>query len=99
LGFVIALSSTAVVIKMLEQTNILRQPVGRLVIGVLIAQDLAVVPLLIGVNFLALGTVSALVALKFVAALVAVTALVWFLARRKRLVIPFVNENTPAELV
>ncbi len=99
LGFIIALSSTAVVIKMLEQTNILRQPVGRLVIGVLIAQDLAVVPLLIGVNFLALGTVSALVALKFVAALAAVTALVWFLARRKRLVIPYINENTPAELV
>jgi CPA2 family monovalent cation:H+ antiporter-2 len=99
LGFVIALSSTAVVIKMLEQTNILRQPVGRLVIGVLIAQDLAVVPLLIGVNFLALGSVSGWVALKFVAALAAVAALVWFLARRKRLVIPLIHENTPAELV
>ncbi len=99
LGFVIALSSTAVVIKLLEQTNILRQPVGQLVVGVLIAQDLAVVPLLIGVNFLALGTVSALVAAKFVAALAAVAALVWFLARRKRLVIPFIDEGTPAELV
>ena len=99
LGFVIALSSTAVVIKMLEQTNILRQPVGKLVVGVLIAQDLAVVPLLIGVNFLALGTVSGWVAIKFVAALAAVGALVWFLARRKRLVIPLIHEKTPAELV
>jgi CPA2 family monovalent cation:H+ antiporter-2 len=99
LGFVIALSSTAVVIKMLEQTNILRQPVGQLVVGVLIAQDLAVVPLLIGVNFMALGAVSGWVALKFVAALVAVAALVWFLARRKRLVIPLIHENTPPELV
>src|SRR5262245_19599311 len=50
LGFVISLSSTAVVIKLLEQTNILRQPAGRLVVGILIAQDLAVVPLLIGVS-------------------------------------------------
>lgn len=99
LGFVIALSSTAVVIKMLEQTNILRQPVGRLVIGVLIAQDLAVVPLLIGVNFFAAGTVSGWVAFKFVATLAAVAALVWFLARRKRLVIPLIHENAPAELV
>jgi CPA2 family monovalent cation:H+ antiporter-2 len=99
LGFVIALSSTAVVLKLLEQTNILRQPVGRLVVGVLIAQDLAVVPLLIGVNFLALGTVSGWVALKFVAALLAVAALVWFLARRKRLVIPLVHEDAPPELV
>lgn len=99
LGFVIALSSTAVVIKMLEQTNILRQPVGRLVIGVLIAQDLAVVPLLIGVNFMAAGTVSGWVALKFVAALAAVAVLVWFLARRKRLVFPLIHEKTPGELV
>jgi CPA2 family monovalent cation:H+ antiporter-2 len=99
LGFVIALSSTAVVIKLLEQTNILRQPVGRLVVGVLIAQDLAVVPLLIGVNFLAAGTVSGWVTLKFVAALVVVAVLVWFLARRKRLVIPLVHEETPPELV
>jgi CPA2 family monovalent cation:H+ antiporter-2 len=99
LGFVIALSSTAVVIKLLEQTNILRQPVGGLVVGVLIAQDLAVVPLLIAVNFLAVGTVSGWVTLKFVAALAATAALVWFLARRKRLVIPLVHENTPPELV
>ena len=99
LGFVIALSSTAVVIKMLEQTNILRQPVGRLVVGVLIAQDLAVVPLLLGVNFLAAGAISGWLALKFVAALAAVAVLVWFLARRKRLVIPLIHENTPSELV
>jgi CPA2 family monovalent cation:H+ antiporter-2 len=84
---------------MLEQTNILRQPVGKLVVGVLIAQDLAVVPLLIGVNFLSLGSVSGWVAVKFVAALAAVGALVWFLARRKRLVIPLIHENTPSELV
>ncbi len=99
LGFVIALSSTAGVIKLLEQTNILRQPVGQLVIGVLIAQDLAVVPLLIGVNFLGAGAISGWLALKFVLALAAVAALVWFLARRKRLVLPLSHEGTPPELV
>ena len=99
LGFVIALSSTAVVIKLLEQTNILRQPVGRLAIGVLIAQDLAVVPLLISVNVLSAGSVDGWMALKFAAALAGVAALVWFLARRKRLVIPMVHEDTLPELV
>lgn len=99
LGFVVALSSTAVVIKLLEQTNILRQPVGQLVIGVLIAQDLAVVPLLIAVTLLGPGTFSAWTAVKFVAALGGVAALVWFLARRKRLVLPLTHEGTPPELV
>ena len=99
LGFVVSLSSTAVVIKMLEQTNILRQPVGSLVIGILIAQDLAVVPLLIGINLLGEGTFNPWTALKFAAAAAAVAALVWFLARRKRLVIPMIREGTPGELV
>ncbi len=50
LGFVIALSSTAVVVKMLEQLNLLRQPVGQLIIGILIAQDLAVVPMMLTIG-------------------------------------------------
>jgi len=99
LGFVMALSSTAVVIKMLEQTNILRQPVGRLVVGVLIAQDLAVVPLLIAVTLLSPGEFNPWMALKFAAAVAVVAALVYFLARRKRLVLPLSNEGTPGELV
>ncbi len=42
LGFVFALSSTAVAIKMLEDIKELRSPVGRIPVGVLIAQDLAI---------------------------------------------------------
>ena len=100
LGSVVALSSTAVVIKLLEQTNILRQPVGRLVVGVLIAQDLAVVPLLIAVTLLGPGTfISPWMALKFAGALAGVAALIYFLARRKRLVLPLIHQQTPAELV
>jgi CPA2 family monovalent cation:H+ antiporter-2 len=99
LGFVVALSSTAVVIKLLEQTNVLRQPVGGTVVGVLIAQDLAVVPLLIAINVLGSGSFSVLVAVKFVAALVGVALLVVFLSRRKRLVLPLSHERTPPELV
>jgi CPA2 family monovalent cation:H+ antiporter-2 len=99
MGFVVALSSTAVVIKMLEQTNILRQPVGSLVIGVLIAQDLAVVPLLIAVTVLGPGSFSVWTGLKFLLAMAGVAALIYFLARRKRLVLPLSHEGTPPELV
>ena len=43
----LALSSTAVGIKILEDIGELRTETGRLAVGVLIAQDLAVVPMLI----------------------------------------------------
>jgi len=52
-AFVLALSSTAVGIKMLEDVGALRQRVGRIAVGVLIAQDLAVAPMLILVDGLA----------------------------------------------
>lgn len=47
IGFALALSSTAVAIKILEDIGELRTDVGRTAIGVLIAQDLAVVPMLL----------------------------------------------------
>jgi len=46
-AFVLALSSTAVSVKMMEDVGTLRQRVGRIGVGVLIAQDLAVAPMLI----------------------------------------------------
>jgi Kef-type K+ transport system, predicted NAD-binding component len=47
LGFAVAVSSTAVVIKMLESSGDLDKPVGRTIIGILIAQDMAVVPMML----------------------------------------------------
>jgi CPA2 family monovalent cation:H+ antiporter-2 len=46
-GFVMALSSTAVAIKILEDIGELDSDTGRLTIAVLIAQDLAVVPMML----------------------------------------------------
>ena len=46
-GFALSLSSTAVAIKILEDIGELRTDIGRTAIGVLIAQDLAVVPMLL----------------------------------------------------
>ena len=89
LGFVIALSSTAVVIKMLEQINVLRAPVGQLVIGILIAQDLAVVPMILTLNLFAEPSVSVLDISKILASIGLLAALVMWLSRRKRLVLPF----------
>jgi len=57
LGFVIALSSTAVAIKILDGLGELRTRTGMVTVGVLIAQDLAVVPMMLVVA--ALGAVGA----------------------------------------
>src|SRR3989440_8950727 len=46
-GFLAAMSSTAVVLKMVTERGETNSPHGRLIIGVLIVQDLAVVPMMV----------------------------------------------------
>ena len=52
LGFVISLSSTAVVLKLLKDRGELDTPAGRDVLLILLVQDLAVVPMLIVIGLL-----------------------------------------------
>jgi len=56
LAFVVALSSTAVAIKILEGLGELRTRTGMVTVGVLIAQDLAVVPMMLVVSALGAGS-------------------------------------------
>ncbi|MBU6475414.1 MAG: cation:proton antiporter [Alphaproteobacteria bacterium] len=97
LGFAIALSSTAVAIKMLEETDDLKTQVGRITVSVLIAQDLAVIPILLVVSALGTGPFSsaapqaAAVAAKMVFAVGFLGFIVWFLSRREKLTLPFTD--------
>ncbi|MEN8196092.1 MAG: cation:proton antiporter [Pseudomonadota bacterium] len=89
-GFVVALSSTAVAVKMLDDVGELRTRVGRTAISVLIAQDLAVAPMLLIVGGLSGGDFQWTVVLKVavsVGLLIAVTA--WFGSRRRIHLLPF----------
>jgi len=87
LGFIIALSSTVVAMKMLEDIDELRQEPGRIAVAVLIAQDLAVVPMLIVAT--SLGGEEAVswvdVGLKIAVAVAVLGGLLWFLGRRPKL--------------
>jgi len=47
LGFVIALSSSAVVIKLLEEKNLLDRKIGKDVLSILLTQDIAIAPIII----------------------------------------------------
>lgn len=89
MGFLVSLSSTAVAIKMLEDIGELRSQTGRITIGVLIAQDLAVVPMLILIREFGGGeAASPIVWLKVAGAMVFLAGVVWFLSRRQRIVLP-----------
>ena len=50
-GFALALSSTAIVLKILNENNEIHSGYGRLTLGVLLFQDLAVIPILLMVSF------------------------------------------------
>ncbi len=88
-GFIVALSSTAVVVKMLEQLNILRQPVGALIIGVLIAQDLAVVPMMLALDMIGPTGITVLGVSKILLSVGLLAAFIYYLSRRKRVSLPF----------
>ena len=53
LGFVISLSSSAVVIKILQDNQESQTPIGKNVISILLMQDILIVPMLIATNYLA----------------------------------------------
>jgi len=81
-GYLVALSSTAIVLKLLVDRREVDSPHGRFLVGVLLLQDLAVVPMLISLNALSgrggSGALSAFGAL----ATTAVTAAALFGAAR-----------------
>jgi len=85
LGFLIALSSTAIVLKGLAERGEVDAPHGKLIVGILLFQDLAVVPMMLLAPALAgqQGGLAALVRPLLTAALVVAGALVL-----ARLVVP-----------
>jgi len=94
-GFLVSLSSTAVVVKILESRKELSTESGRLTVAILIAQDLAIVPMILilkdmdeSINWIGLG-------LKLFFTLGLLSWLVWFLSRRQRvnLFFPFSSDK------
>ena len=92
LGFIVALSSTAVAIKVLEDIGELRTETGRITIGVLIAQDIAIVPMLIVAESFGNAGESAF-GLKTVAMILGsigvLGVLIWYLNSPGKITLPF----------
>jgi len=78
IGFVISLSSTAVVLNYLRETRQLRTKIGQDTLHILLAQDLALIPMLLAVGLLAGGPLDAgTLALQGVGAALALALLAW----------------------
>lgn len=88
IGFVISLSSTAVVIKLLQDSGILSSRVGQGVLGVLLAQDLAIIPMLIILGLLGSGGVDSFHLLKQGIGAVVAAALFGFIVSREQVHLP-----------
>jgi len=88
LGFALALSSTAVVVKMLDEIGESKTDVGATVIGILIAQDLAVVPMIITIDAMGGEPMSPFRFLVLLIAAAALVAVILLLSRR-RVHLPF----------
>ncbi len=82
LAFALALSSTAVVIKLLEQIGALQSRTGRIIVGILIAQDMAVAPMIMTLNGLAGEGFSTTDGIKVAGSVAILIGLVLYLARR-----------------
>ncbi len=89
LGFVISLSSTAVVLKLLKDRNELKSAAGQNVLLILLAQDLAVVPMLIIISMLSGKSPEQSLIYKQLIGGVVITGFAIWVASRKRLKLPF----------
>ena len=100
LGGVFAMSSTAILAKMLAERLELNSPHGRQIIGILLFQDLAVVPLLIVIPALAQGAETMLIALGFalIKAAVVLVVLLYFGQRLMRPWFTLVARQKSSEL-
>lgn len=90
-GCFVALSSTSVAVGLLDDLRLLRSRVGRISVGLLIAQGLSLVPMLVVIDAVGGLGFDRIALLKLLLATGAVTAFVWGLSRRRRLKLPVHN--------
>ncbi len=90
IGFIVAISSTAVAMQMLEELGELRTATGRITVGVLIAQDIAVVPMLVILSSFGSGSDVLGLVIKLAVAAILIFALLRYLSTRPgKLRLPF----------
>jgi CPA2 family monovalent cation:H+ antiporter-2 len=90
-AFIISLSSTATIVKVLEYIGELRTDVGHISIGVLIAQDIAVVPMMLVIKQCDGGVFNVSMLLDLAMAVLLVFVLIRYIGRSERIKLPLMN--------
>lgn len=91
LGFVISLSSSAIVINFLQDKGLLFTNLGQNIIGILLVQDIVVVPMLIMLNYLSGETLSALDIWKQILGGLLILGITIWVLKKKEITLPFGN--------
>jgi CPA2 family monovalent cation:H+ antiporter-2 len=89
LAFVISLSSTAVIIKILDEWHELHTRVGQTVIGILIAQDILVVPMLVILSLVSGGKVEENTLVLQTITLLGLAGVIIFIVKKGKIRLPF----------
>lgn len=85
-GFIISLSSTTVAVKLLEAVNLKDKGSGQVALGVLIAQDLLFVPMIMILNALTPHHDATMALLPKIALAMGIfIALIWYLSRKEKI--------------
>lgn len=88
LGFVVSLSSTAVVLKLQRDEGEVDSPIGRDVVGVLLVQDVAIIPMLMTIGFFAGDAPSKTTLIAQLMAGVGIIVLLGFVAKKEHVPLP-----------
>ncbi len=89
LGFVISLSSTAVVIKLLQDRNEINSQVGQNVVGILLAQDVIIVPMIIVLNYLGGEKTPPELLLRQIVGAILIIGIIYLVLKKGKLSLPF----------
>lgn len=88
IGFVISLSSTAVVIKLLQENHLLSSNIGQGILSILLAQDLVIIPMLIILGLLGTGELDVIHLMKQGVGTVLAALLFGYLVKRHQIHLP-----------
>lgn len=92
LGFVVSLSSTAVVLKLLEEWNETNTKQGQNVISILITQDFAIIPMLIVIGLMGnQGINYSEITLQFIGMII-MFSIITYIIIKKEISIPFISK-------
>ena len=86
-GFFICLSSTAAIVKVLEYIGEVRTDIGHISISILVAQDIAVVPMMLIIKSCG-GPMDMSIVFDLLIAIAAVVFLIKYLGRKEKIILP-----------